>query len=418
MNETTGLPSWHQHHNQVYTVTANCVLEWPDCVNCREFPRMCPIHGIWSRWNVDLGGELCSCNALPHSQSTIPATKENAQSNVTIAEVLQRIYDGEYDVIFNGSNGSGVMDSLDNRLALFKGAQLGLVPKEPVVVNSHSLRAVSNPIEKQISDCNQYELGYVYAYLRDLKFCKEWCDLLRNQIRHNMPSGFNVHESYKEVMVYRRPKYAGLMVNIFPDVKCFITYINYNHFAVRPDIHYGDQILEFNHCILQHSFTNLSRSALQDDVFRLRVRPCPFLKTLTLSIGSCPIADESSYVRNRKNFIRSYRDLGFSVYKGCITTVAFNSPAQKAGLKPNYKIVEVNGHFVVKHTDAQILSMMRHFIYESPTRSVDLVVMPERLHSQLQSVDNIYHVSTNRGFNLNSWINAEAFGFCKSNGYI
>ncbi|CAH8481385.1 unnamed protein product [Heterobilharzia americana] len=84
--------------------------------------------------------------------------------------------------------------------------------------------------------------------------------------------------------------------------------------------------------------------------------------------------------RQESNALNSYCDLGFQIYNGCITAVAVNSSAKKAGLQPDHQIVEVNGQFVINHSDIQIISLIRQILLNCRIHTVGLLVIPRRIH--------------------------------------
>ncbi|CAL8078922.1 unnamed protein product [Calicophoron daubneyi] len=416
MDDVFGLPSWHRAYAPIHSVTADCVLEWPDAPNCREFPVICPVHGILSYWSPENASCLCpfARKKVTLPKLSVPEQKKRVRrrDENSIREILLRIWGGE-DIPcgFRFLNSGTPADSLANRRAAFTGAQLSLVPRGPVIVNSHSLRALTN--ENRRPPRPQPEslpLGYVYAYLRDLDYFNEWCAVFKSQIRHVLPQDVNCTVQYKEVTVCRKKYRNGVKINVFPGLSCFVISIDYSDFEIKPDLHFGDQILELNHCILQHDNIELSRSPQQKDVFRLRVRPCPFLKWLVLKMGPCPLVTEMERVRVRKSASRNHRDLGFQINNGCVTAVAVGSPARQAGLLPDHHIIEVGDRFVATCPDDVIASLIRQNIQASPLREAEIVVMPQRIYNKLKSVHNLYNIATNEGFNLDAWVKAEPSG--------
>ncbi|VDP89609.1 unnamed protein product [Echinostoma caproni] len=408
------LPKWYSYYQPVHPVTADCTLEWPDEKNCNEFPIICPIHGALSRWCLKC--PLCTClSPEVKSKQTVvqEKSKTNQKSIKSIDDALRCLWGGEnVPCLIQQLNSGSAADSVANRRVMFNGSHLSVTPRGPVIVNSHSLKALDEKTKrKPVLDISKLKLGLVYAYVRDLDLFSEWCSAFKSEIRKFPPKDVNFQQQYKEITVYRKYHRTGLLVNIFPGVKCFVTNIDYEHFEIRPDLHYGDQIMEFCHCILQSENAYLSRNPQEHDVFGLRVRACPFLQWLTIAVGPCPIVTDSTHYRGKRSGQRSHRDLGFSLHHGCVTAVAVNSPAAEAGLKPDHHIVEVDGQFVAFHKDAETICLIRHAISDSCSRSVVIAVIPERIHQKLRTVNNLHYVSTNRGFNLDAWVKAEAFGF-------
>lgn len=400
--------SWYTYYEPIVPITADCVLEWPDERNRNEFPVICPVHGILGRCTY--------CHTCPCEDGAKSAGKETSKSHsrrvTSVEDALRHIWCGEnIPCLFKALNSGTPADSTENRRSMFNGAQLSLTPRGPVIVNSHSLKPLDERTKRKPNiNISKLKLGPVYAYLRDLGLFNEYCMVFKSEIRKSPPEDVNFDQKFKEIIVYRKYHCTGLLVNIFPKTKCFVTEIDYSHFEIRPDLHYGDQILEFGHCVLQSELDDLSRHPQGHDVFRLRVRPCPFLKWLTLSVGSCPLVTDSAHHRSKRCGHRSHRDLGFSLNNGCVTAVAMNSPASEAGLKPDHFIVEVNGNFVANIKDHEKICLIRQAITDSCSRSVILGVIPVRIHRQLHVVDNLHYVSTNSGFNLDAWVKAEAFG--------
>lgn len=408
-------PKWYKDAQPIYHVTSDCVLQWPDEDNCNEFPVICPVHGILSRWCLKTGKCTCGPARLQQSQpdsSSGTLDAAGGDQHQSINKILQKLWGGEdIPCLLKALNSGTPADSLENRRAAFSGEQLSLTPRGPVIVNSHSLKALTECNRRKPNvDADKLPLGFVYAYLEDLGLYKEWCVVFKSQLRHMIPPDLNIEEQYKNVVVYRKRHRSGLLLNIFPKVKCFVTYIDYSQFEWRPDLNYGDQVLELYHCILERDSAGAASPPHKHDVFHLRVRPCPFLKKLTLTMGPCPLVTEKEHFKPSRHSLQSHLDMGFSINNGCVTAVAVNSPAREAGLQPDHHIIEVAGTFVAEHKDERIIHMMRQCITESPTRSVNLVVMPERVHAQLQSMQNTHHVVSNQGFHLNSWVNASPYG--------
>ncbi|TPP66578.1 hypothetical protein FGIG_04309 [Fasciola gigantica] len=411
MDGKTEQPSWYQHYEPIAPITADCILEWPDEKNCNEFPVICPVHGILSRCACCY---TCPCEGDSSEKIGKQPSQSHSQRITSVEDALKHLWGGEnIPCLLQALNSGTPADSTENRRSLFNGSHLSVRPRRPVIVNSHSLKALDNKTRRNPNvDVSKLKLGPVYAYLRDLGLFNEWCAMFKSEIRKVPSQDANYDQHYKEITVYRKYHSTGLLVNIFPMTKCFVTDIDYSHFEIRPDLHYGDQILEFGHCVLQSETDCLSRHPNGHDVFRLRVRPCPFLKWLTLSVGPCSVITDSAHHRGRRCGQRSQRDLGFSIHNGCVTAVAVNSPAAEAGLKPDQCIVEVNGNFVANIKDNEVVCLIRQAITDSCARSVVIGIIPERIRRQLQSATNLHYVSTNSGFNLEAWVNAEAFGVC------
>ncbi|KAF8568169.1 hypothetical protein P879_00958 [Paragonimus westermani] len=406
-------PQWHKSASPIYSVITDCVLDWPDERNCNEFPVVCPAHGTLSAWYLKSNSDQCTCgkNLLhPSEEAESSPHQLRRRAGTSVREILEQLW-GDVPCLLRGLNSGTPVDSFENRRVVFNGQQLSFTPRGPVVVDSHSLRA--------LTDCNRRKpqtgagkspLGFVYAYLDDLGVVNEWSTVLRSEVRHFVPADVHIREPQKYVLIYRKRHCPGLAVNVMPNVKSFVTYIDYSQFECKPDLHYGDQILELNHCILQRDFSFAACSSQEPDAFRLRIRPCPYLKWLNMTMGLCPLVTEDTSIRSTRDNMRSRLDMGFSIFHGCVTSVAVNSPAQEAGLQPNQHIVEIANIFVANHTDQQIINMIRQHIKDSPTRSVSLVVMPEQIHTQLQSTRNIHHIVINDGFHLDAWVNAVPFG--------
>ncbi|CAH8826243.1 unnamed protein product [Trichobilharzia szidati] len=412
-NQNSLLPSWHKYYDPIYSVTADCVLEWPDPDNCNEFPVICPVHGIWSRWCVQPDKGICTCKTDSKSDTSKDKSAGDKPDR-NIQEILRKIWDGELPGYLTNLNSGGASDPVEKRHACFTGAQLRLTPRRPVIVNSHSVRALSlSKQRKPKISINRVPLTIVYAYLADMELYKEWCALFRHQLRHTFPEDLNFREVYREENIYRKQNCSGILVNVFPNKKCYVTHMDYSKFVIRPNIHYGDQILELKHCVLEEidePFPTTARSAQTNDVFHLRTRPCPFLKYFVINVGQCPVINELTMIREKRNAINSYYDLGLQIHNGCITAVAVNSPAKEAGLQPDQQIVEVNGHFVIDHSDIQIISLIRQILSNRKTHSVGLLVIPRRIHEHLQTVNNLHQVISNQGFHMGSWVNAVPFG--------
>ncbi|TGZ67253.1 hypothetical protein CRM22_004913 [Opisthorchis felineus] len=421
MQNTIGLPQWYKNVSPLYSVTADCVLEWPDENSFNEFPVVCPVHGILSRWCLKAGTKDCTCGPPVIKESGNPVdegdrtSRARARRHNTIQEVLQGLWGGEeIPCLLKGLNSGTPADSLTSRRAAFTGEQLSLTPRGPVIVNSHSLRARTGcNRRKPHQNIDTLPLAHVYEYLNDLGMDSEWCVIFISQIRHVMPPDLNIRYPYKDATLYMKIGTRGLLLNVFPDTKCFVTRINYDDFQLRPELHYGDEVMEIHHGVLRRYFDDEvypQRSALKEDVFQLRLRSCPFLKWLRLGMGPCPLVTEKSKSRLNPHTLRSHIDMGFTIHNGCVTAVAVNSPAREAGLLPDHHIIEVGGVFVLHHTDQQIIQMIRQKISANPRRFVDVVVMPERLHKQLQSVNNPHRIVSNQGFHLDPWVNAKPFG--------
>ncbi|KAF7232629.1 hypothetical protein EG68_10096 [Paragonimus skrjabini miyazakii] len=346
------------------------------------------------------------------SESSPHRLRRRRRTAASVREVLEQLWGGEnIPCLLRGLNSGTPADSFDNRRIAFNGQQLSFTPRGPVVVDSHSFKALTGCNRREPrTGAGKSPLGFVYAYLEDLGLFSEWCAVFRSEMRHVVPADVCIREPQKYVLIYRKRHCPGLALNVMPNFRCFVTQIDYSQFECKPDLHYGDQILELNHCILQRDFSYAARSSQEQDAFRLRIRPCPYLKWLNMTMGSCPLVTEDISIRPTRDNMRSHLDMGFSLINGCVTSVAVNSPAQEAGLQPDHHIVEIENIFVANHTDQQIINMIRQHITDSPTRSVSLVVMPEQIHSQLQSIRNIHHIVINDGFHLDAWINAVPFG--------
>ncbi|KAF6776358.1 hypothetical protein AHF37_04582 [Paragonimus kellicotti] len=418
MENNIELPQWHRDASPIYSVTTRCVLDWPDEKNCNEFPVVCPVHGTLSTSYLKLNNDQCTCvkNQLHSSEEASEASphqhRRRRRTAASVREMLEQLWGGEnIPCLLKGMNSGTPADSFENRRVAFNGQQLSFTPRGPVVVGSHSFKALTECNRRQpCTGAGKSPLGFVYAYLEDLGLFSEWCAVFRSEMRHVAPADVYIREPQKYVLIYRKRDCPGLAVNVMPNIKCFVTHIDYSQFECKPDLHYGDQILELNHCILQRDLSFAARSSQEQDAFRLRIRPCPYLKWLTITMGSCPLVTEDTCVRPTRDNMRSHLDMGFSIHNGCVTSVAVNSPAHEAGLQPDHHIVEIANIFVANHTDQQIINMIRQRITDSPTRSVLLVVMPEQIHSQLQSIRNIHHIVINDGFHLDAWVNAVPFG--------
>ncbi|CAH8452963.1 unnamed protein product [Dicrocoelium dendriticum] len=421
MESTIALPEWYRKSIPLHAITADCVLEWPDESNCNEFPVICPVHGILSRWCLKPDHGECTCgSSTPGATGTNADSSENLQrvtkskrTTTSIQQLLQQLWKGENIPCLLKERIRGTpADPGRDRHAAFMGNQLRLTPRGPVIVNSHSLRALLDCNSRQPdADPKQTPLGSVYAYLEDLGLWSEWCAVFKSQLRHVVPNDVVIRTRPRIVTIYRKPGSSGILVNIFPGLKCFVTRLDYSEFAFRPELNYGDQLLELYHCILQRGPIQTGQEPKAHDVFHLRIRRCPFLKWLTIAMGPCPLVTEKpNFIASRENLM-SYLDMGFSIHKGRVTAVAAKSPAQACGLEPDHHIVEVAGTFTAHHTDERIIGMLRQHIKGSPTRTVEIVVIPERIHAQLCSVQNLHHVVSNEGFNIDSWVQAAPFGF-------
>ncbi|VDK32441.1 unnamed protein product [Dibothriocephalus latus] len=412
-------------YQPLYRVKPDCVVEFPDRKNYNEFPVVCPVHGILCKPGEGAfkKGKPKECaygcpkhcppkgTGLPSFYAFgVPKAKDSIQ------EYLDYVW--KYGLAFPPPPkpiSGGASDKLANQLLPLRGNSLACRPRSPCVVGSHSVRA------RRPEECDRPEtpienvsLTHVYHYVKDLGVENEEWKLFYSQLCRVKPEGFVQRPIAQDVYVCRKPKHKQeLLVKLLPNNKCFIYNINYNDFFGQPDVHYADQVMEFNHNYLEDApqpYTSSHADSM--DKFILRLRPCPYLRWLTLRVYECAIINEFTLPRKTMNNMRSHRDLGFTIHKGRITAVDHDSPAKIAGFEPDYHIIEVDRQNVVRCPDSQIIRLMRTALNTNRQRRCEVVVLHERIYQTLEEpkVGKLHRIICNKGFHLDRWVRLSPYG--------